>query len=80
MFACAGTIAIYAGVKPEKMDASLCGTFFAILFSPGMLAHTFPTTFEATAMLPPMGAKAISATLEASEALKLVDALAVRFH
>ena len=81
MFACAGTTAIYAGVRPATMDAKqLCGTFFAILFSPGMRAQTFPTTLGATITLPPMGAKAIPATLEASGALHLVNALGVRFH
>jgi hypothetical protein len=62
------------------MDACLCGTFFAILVPPEMFAHTLSTTLEATTTLPPMVAKAISATLGASGALKLVDALAVRFH
>jgi hypothetical protein len=63
------------------MDAKqLCGTLFAILFSPAMLAQTFPTTLGATITLPPMGAKAIPATLEASGALHLVNALGVRFH
>ena len=82
MFACAGTTAIYAGVRPATMDAKqLCGTFFAILFSSGMLAQTLPLaqTLGATITLPPMGAKALPATLEASGALHLVNAY-VRFH